>query len=82
MDWLSYLQGLGIFLFILSLIPLSAQLYKKYQVRENSTSLIKVLEIKPLSYKAQLLLIEIEGKRYLLALTDKGITNLGEINHG
>jgi len=82
MDWLSYLQGLGIFLFILSFIPLGAQLYKKYQIRENSSSFIKVLEIKPLSYKAQLLLVEIEGKRYLLALTDKGITNLGEINHG
>jgi flagellar protein FliO/FliZ len=43
---------------------------------------IKVLEVKPISFKAQLLLIEVEGKRYLLGLTDKGLTLLTELKDG
>jgi flagellar protein FliO/FliZ len=41
-----------------------------------------VLEVKPISFKAQLLLIEVEGKRYLLGLTDKGLTLLTELQDG
>jgi flagellar protein FliO/FliZ len=81
MEWLNYLQSLGILLLILSLLPLVAHLYKKYQIKNTHNSIIKVLEIKPLSYKAQLLLIEIEGKRFLIGLTDKGFSYLGEVKN-
>lgn len=79
MEWLNYLQGLGILLLILSALPLLAHFYKRYQFKTQENSSIKILEIKPLSYKAQLLLVEIEGKRFLIGLTDKGFTQLGEI---
>mgnify|MGYP001772712201 CR=1 FL=1 len=81
MPWLNYLEAIGILLLILSALPLLAHYYKKYQIKNQSSSLIKVLEVKPLSYKAQLLLIEIEGKKFLIGLTDKGFTNLGEIKN-
>ncbi len=81
MPWLDYLEAIGILLLILSALPLLAHYYRKYQIKSQSNSTIKVLEIKPLSYKAQLLLIEIEGKKFLLGLTDKGFTHLGEIKN-
>jgi len=81
MEWLNYLQGLGILLLILSSLPVLAHFYRKYQLKGPSGSAIKILEIKPLSYKAQLLLVEIEGKKFLLGLTDKGFSQLGEIKN-
>ncbi len=81
MPWLNYLEALGILLLILSVLPLLAHFYKKYQIKDQKNSFIKILEIKPLSYKAQLLIIEIEGKRFLIGLTDKGFTNLGELRN-
>lgn len=81
MPWLNYLEALGFFLLILSALPLLAHYYKRYQIKTQGNSSIKILEVKPLSYKAQLLLIEIEGKKFLLGLTDKGFTNLGEIKN-
>jgi len=82
MEWIQYLQGLGIILLILSLLPVMAHFYRKYQVKSLMGHRIKVLEVKPISYKAQLLLIEVEGKRYLLGLTDKGLTLLTELKDG
>jgi flagellar protein FliO/FliZ len=82
MEWIQYLQGLGIILLILSLLPVMAHFYRKYQVKSLIGHRIKVLEVKPISYKAQLLLIEVEGKRYLLGLTDKGLTLLTELKDG
>jgi len=82
MEWIQYLQGLGIILLILSLFPVMAHFYRKYQLRGLLSHRIKVLEVKPISFKAQLLLIEVEGKRYLLGLTDKGLTLLTELNDG
>jgi flagellar protein FliO/FliZ len=82
MEWIQYLQGLGIILLILSLLPVMAHFYRKYQLRGLLSHRIKVLEVKPVSFKAQLLLIEVEGKRYLLGLTDKGLTLLTELKDG
>lgn len=82
MEWIQYLQGLGIILLILSLLPVMAHFYRKYQVKSLMGHRIKVLEVKPISYKAQLLLVEVEGKRYLLGLTDKGLTLLTELKDG
>jgi flagellar protein FliO/FliZ len=82
MEWIQYLQGLGIILLILSLLPVMAHFYRKYQVKSVIGHRIKVLEVKPISYKAQLLLIEVEGKRYLIGLTDKGLTLLTELKDG
>jgi len=79
MEWIQYLQGLGIILLVLSLLPVIAHLYRKHQFRGMLSHRIKVLEVKPISFKAQLLLIEVEGKRYLLGLTDKGLTLLTEL---
>lgn len=81
MEWLNYLQSLGILLLILSALPLLSYLYKKYQTRLPSASQIKILEIKPVAYKAQLLLVEIEGKRFLIGLSDKGFSFLGELKN-
>ncbi len=82
MEWIQYLQGLGIILLILSLLPVMAHFYRRYQLKNLISHRIKVLEVKPISFKAQLLLIEVEGKRYLLGLTDKGLTLLTELQDG
>ncbi|NPA39278.1 MAG: flagellar biosynthetic protein FliO [Thermodesulfobacteria bacterium] len=82
MEWLSYLQAIGILLLLLSLLPIGAYLYKKFYQKKPVKSRIKVLEVKPVSYKAQLLLIEVEGKRLLLGLSDKGLTYLTELKAG
>jgi len=79
MEWFSYLQSLGMVLLILSLLPLGAHLYRKYKVKNLSGGEIKIIEVKPITYKAQILLIEVQGKRYLIGLSDKGFTNLGEV---
>lgn len=81
MEWLNYLQSLGILLLILSALPILAHLYKRYQTKAPSTSTIKILEIKPIAYKAQLLLIEVEGKKMLVGLSDKGFSFLGELKN-
>ena len=82
MEWIQYLQGLGIILLILSLLPVIAHFYRKSQFRGMLSHRIKVLEVKPIGFKAQLLLIEVEGKRYLLGLSDKTITLLAELKDG
>lgn len=79
MEWLNYLQSLGILLLILSALPILAHLYKKYQTRLPNSSVIKILEIKPVAYKAQILLVEVEGKKMLIGLSDKGFSFLGEL---
>ncbi|WP_038055129.1 flagellar biosynthetic protein FliO [Thermodesulfobacterium hydrogeniphilum] len=79
MDWFYYLQSLGVVLLILSLFPIGLHFYKKYSVKSSSSNYIKILEIKPINYKAQLLLIEVEGKKCLIGYSDKGFSYLGEI---
>ncbi len=79
MEWINYLQSLGIFLLILSALPLGAHLYKKLNVKKFTSEYIKVLEIKPINYKAQILLIEVKNKKILLGYSEKGFTYLGEI---
>lgn len=80
MEWLNYIQSLGILLLILSSLPLLAHLYQKYQKKlPLSQGTIKILEVKPVAYKAQLLLIEVEGKKMLIGLSDKGFSFLGEV---
>ncbi|BAU22748.1 hypothetical protein THC_0350 [Caldimicrobium thiodismutans] len=81
MEWLNYLQSLGILLLILSALPVLAHLYKRYQTKVPSSSAIKILEIKPIAYKAQILLIEVEGKKMLIGLSDKGFSFLGEVKN-
>lgn len=80
MEWLQYLQNIGLFLLILSALPLLAHLYQKYQKKlPTSSGSIKVIEIKPVAYKAQLLLIEVDGKKMLIGLSEKGFSYLGEV---
>ncbi|MFN3921562.1 MAG: flagellar biosynthetic protein FliO [Caldimicrobium sp.] len=80
MEWLNYLQSLGMLLLLLSALPILAYLYQKYQKKlPQRSGSIKVLEIKPIAYKAQLLLIEVEGKKMLIGLSDKGFSYLGEV---
>ncbi|AIH03779.1 MULTISPECIES: flagellar biosynthetic protein FliO [Thermodesulfobacterium] len=81
MEWFYYLQSIGILLLILSLFPIALHFYKKYTVKNMSESPIKVLAVKPISYKAQILLIEVEGKKFLVGYSDKGFNLLGEIKH-
>lgn len=82
MEWLQYLQSLGIILLILSLLPLFSYLYKKYQQGTQGPSHIKILEIRQIGPKAQLLLVEVEGKRLLLGLSDRGFNLLWEMKDG
>jgi flagellar protein FliO/FliZ len=79
MDWINYLQSLGIILLILSFLPLGAHFYKKLNVKKFTSDYIKILEIKPINYKAQILLIEVKNRKILLGYSDKGFTYLGEI---
>lgn len=79
MEWINYLQSLGIFLLVLSILPLGAYLYKKVNVKKAASNYIKILEIKPINYKAQLLLIEVKQKKLLIGYSEKGFTSLGEI---
>ncbi len=79
MEWLYYLQTLGILLLILSLLPIGVYFYKKYTLKSSSSKYIKILEIKPINYKAQLLLIEVKGKKCLIGYSDKGFSYLGEV---
>ena len=79
MDWINYLQSLGIILLILSFLPLGAHFYKKLNVKKFASDYIKILEIKPINYKAQILLIEVKNRKILLGYSDKGFTYLGEI---
>jgi flagellar protein FliO/FliZ len=79
MEWINYLQSLGIILLILSFLPLGAHFYKKLNVKKFTSDYIKILEIKPINYKAQILLIEIKNRKILLGYSDKGFTYLGEI---
>lgn len=81
MEWLNYLQSLGVLLLILSALPLLSHLYKKYQTKLPGSSQIKILEVKPVAYKAQLMLVEIEGKKMLIGLSDKGFSFLGELKN-
>lgn len=81
MEWVYYLQVIGVVLLILSLLPLGAHLYKKHTVKNMTDCPIKILAIKPINYKAQLLLVEVEGKRLLIGYSDKGFSPLGEIKH-
>ncbi len=79
MEWLAYLQSLGMLLLILSILPIGLHFYRKYKVKNLSGGEIKIIEIKPITYKAQILLIEVQGKRYLIGLSDKGFSKLGEL---
>ncbi|PMP65335.1 MAG: hypothetical protein C0190_06905 [Thermodesulfobacterium geofontis] len=79
MEWINYLQSLGIFLLVLSILPLGAHFYKKLNIKKFTSDYIKILEIKPINYKAQILLIEVKNKKILLGYSDKGFTHLGEI---
>lgn len=79
MEWINYLQSLGMFLLVLSILPLGAHFYKKLNVKKLTSDYIKILEIKPINYKAQILLIEVKNKKILLGYSDKGFTHLGEI---
>ncbi|MCS7150206.1 MAG: flagellar biosynthetic protein FliO [Caldimicrobium sp.] len=81
MDWLSYLQSLGIILLILSSLPLISYLNGRLKNKRQQNSHIKILEIKPIAYKAQLLFVEIEGKKLLIGLSDKGFSFLGELKN-
>ena len=81
MEWINYLQSLGIILLILSIFPLGVHLYKKLNVKTSTPSHIKILEIKPINYKAQLLLIEVYGKKMLIGYSEKGLNFLGEIKN-
>lgn len=82
MEWLYYLQVIGVVLLILSLFPLGAHFYKKYTVKNMTDNPIKILAVKPINYKAQLLLVEVEGKKILIGYSDKGFSFLGEIRDG
>lgn len=79
MEWLQYLQSLGILLLILSLLPLFSHLYKRYQQGIQGPSHIKILEIRQVGPKGQLLLVEVEGKRLLLGLSERGFNLLLEM---
>ncbi len=79
MEWINYLQSLGILLLVLSILPLGAHFYKKLNVKKFTSDHIKILEIKPINYKAQILLIEVKNKKILLGYSEKGFTHLGEI---
>lgn len=81
MEWVYYLQVIGVVLLILSLLPVGAHLYKRYTVKNMTECPIKILAIKPINYKAQLLLIEVEGEKFLIGYSDKGFSLLGEIKH-
>lgn len=81
MEWLQYLQSLGIILLLLSLLPLFSYLYRRYQQGLQGPSQIKVLEVKSISPRAQLLLVEIEGKRLLLGLSERGFNLLWELKN-
>lgn len=81
MDFLNYLQSLGIILLILSLVPLGLHFYKKWTPKLPASDKIKILAIKPINYKAQILLLEVENQKILIGLTDKGFTFLGEIKN-
>ncbi|MCS7199009.1 MAG: flagellar biosynthetic protein FliO [Caldimicrobium sp.] len=78
MEWINYIQGLGVLFLILSALPLVSYLYSRFQKKSIQSSQIKILEIKPIAYKAQLMLIEIEGRKLLIGLSDKGFSYLGE----
>uniref|UniRef100_A0A7V5XID7 Flagellar protein n=1 Tax=Thermodesulfobacterium geofontis TaxID=1295609 RepID=A0A7V5XID7_9BACT len=79
MEWINYLQSLGILLLVLSILPLGAHFYKRLNVKKFTSNYIKILEIKPINYKAQILLIEVKNKKILLGYSEKGFTHLGEI---
>ncbi len=79
MEFLQYLQSLGIVLLILSFIPLGLHFYKKWNIKLPPSDKIKILAIKPINYKAQILLLEVENRKILVGLTDKGFAYLGEI---
>lgn len=81
MEWINYLQGLGVLFLILSALPLVSYLYGRFQKKSIQSSQIKILEIKPIAYKAQLVLIEIEGRKLLIGLSDKGFSYLGEFKN-
>lgn len=81
MDFLHYLQSLGIVLLILSLVPLGLHFYKKWNIKLPSSDKIKILAVKPINYKAQILLIEVENHKILIGLSDKGFTYLGEVKN-
>jgi len=59
--------------------PLGVYLYKKINVKNTASNHIKILEIKSINYKAQILLIEVDKKRILLGYSEKGFTYLGEV---
>ncbi|RKX61408.1 MAG: hypothetical protein DRP29_00465 [Thermodesulfobacteriota bacterium] len=81
MELINYLETLGILLLILSFLPIALYFYKKFNFKHLEGKHIKILEIKPINYKAQILLIEVEGKKYLIGLADKGFSYLGEIRN-
>jgi len=81
MDWLVYFKVLGIVFLILAGIQIFVYFYKKVRVKNiPEGKKIKILEIKPITYKAQILLIEVQGKKFLIGLTDKGFTKIGEFD--
>ncbi len=79
MEWIQYLQSFGIFLLILSFLPLGVHLYKRFNVKNPASNYIKILEIKPINYKAQILLVDVQGKKILIGYSEKGLSFLGEL---
>ncbi|NPA38934.1 MAG: FliO/MopB family protein [Thermodesulfobacteria bacterium] len=79
MQWLSYLQALGVVLLILSLFPIGLYIYRRTYLKKTAGSKIKIIEVRPINYKAQILLIEVEGRKYLLGCTDKTVNFLTEV---
>lgn len=79
MEWIQYFQSLGLILLILSFFPLGMYVYKKFNVKNSSSNYIKILEVKPINYKAQILLIDVQGKKMLIGYSEKGLSFLGEL---
>lgn len=56
-----------------------AHFYRRFQARGWLGNYIKVVEVKPIGFKAQLLLVEVENRRFLLGLSEKGFTLIMEL---
>ena len=73
-----YFKVLGGTFLILGIFLLVTYLFKRGRIRASGSGSIQIKEVKPLGFKAQLVLIEVKDRIMLLGLSEKGLNLIWE----
>jgi len=73
-----YFKVLGVTFLLLGGFLLVVYLLKKGRMPASKEGTIQIKEVRPLGFKAQLILLEVKDRTFLLGLSEKGIDLIKE----